>query len=149
MVKHKAKRKGLVKIWFTLACEEGYPPVSTESLWASDAGDGLWRIDNIPFFTDAATLGDVVSVRKEDGQLWFQEWDEESDNSLLWVIIMSGSSQAVIAELMQAGCEVEKCDENFFAVNVPPTVKLKSVQSILRKREKRGELEYSEPILRQ
>lgn len=40
-----------VKILFELEQDEdGYPPASTETLWASRAGDGLFKIDNIPFF---------------------------------------------------------------------------------------------------
>ncbi len=40
-----------VKIVFELQQDEdGYPPVTRESLWATPTDGGLYRLDNIPFF---------------------------------------------------------------------------------------------------
>ncbi len=48
-----------VKINFRLAQVDGYPPVTTESMWAQTTETvNEHVIDNIPFFFPFATLGD-------------------------------------------------------------------------------------------
>ncbi|MHB1551121.1 MAG: DUF4265 domain-containing protein [Vulcanimicrobiaceae bacterium] len=51
----------MVKIVFPL--QEG----PAETMWADDLGNGLYRIDNIPWFAYDVSLHDVVSVRYLDG----------------------------------------------------------------------------------
>lgn len=108
------------KIFFELAPDEdGYPPVAAESVWAleSTSGDG-YELDNIPFFTREATLGDIVTVRAADGVLWFDHLLEASGNSLVRVVMFDlerlDSVRHAIATL---GCELEfEGDHNLIAV---------------------------------
>jgi hypothetical protein len=46
-----------VKVLFQLEQDEdGYPPASVESLWALPKGEGLFQVDNIPFFATGVAL---------------------------------------------------------------------------------------------
>ena len=55
------------RIQFRLTLDEdGYPPASGETLWATALGDGTYRIDNIPFFATGVSLGDVVEAEMID-----------------------------------------------------------------------------------
>jgi len=64
-----------VKLFFTLVPdEEGYPPFSVESVWGKlTAVAGQYVIENIPFFTREATLGDVVHAVRINDRLEFRE----------------------------------------------------------------------------
>jgi hypothetical protein len=148
----KQKKKsygGMVKVLFEVETDGEFPPVSSESVWAKPLGEELYRLENIPFYAGEATLGDVVKARTEEGELWFDEMVEESDNSLIWVIVMDGDPEELITAITDLGCDVERCNSEYFAINIPPTVKLSKVTRFLAKNEKLGLLGYSEPILRQ
>jgi hypothetical protein len=147
--KRADSQKHWVKINFALEQEDGYPPVSSESVWASQASDGTLKIESIPFFTDEATFQDSVAVTDEEGELWFDELIEESDNSLIWIIFMESDGQEVINDLEAAGCDVERCNESQCAVNIPKNVRLKKIRKLLDQYAHNDELDYAEPILRQ
>ena len=76
------------KVHFRLVQDEdGYPPVSVESVWAQPSTKaGEYVLDNIPFFAREATIGDVVQVREEEGHLWFDKVVRRSQNSLVRVV---------------------------------------------------------------
>ena len=61
--------------------DDGYPPATTESVWASEAPGGYYKLDNIPFFESEATLDDVVEAINHDGELVFSRIVRESKNS--------------------------------------------------------------------
>jgi hypothetical protein len=140
---------GMVKLLFKVDTDGESPPVSFESVWAKELGEKLYRIESIPFYAGDATLGDVVKARVRKGDLWFGEMVEESDNSLIWVVVMDGDPGEIISSIMALGCDVERCNTEYFAINIPPTVKLSKVTGLLAKNEKLGLLGYAEPILRQ
>jgi len=50
--------------------EDGYPPAELEGVWAIEFADGGYKIDNIPFFTRQATLGDIVEARPVGDELF-------------------------------------------------------------------------------
>jgi hypothetical protein len=53
-----------VRVLFELEKEdEDYPPVNYERLWARRLEQGLFELDNIPFFVRDISAGDVVSAR--------------------------------------------------------------------------------------
>src|SRR4029453_5700174 len=47
--------------------QDGYPPASAETLWATALGNAAYRIANIPFFARGVSLGDVVETKMIDG----------------------------------------------------------------------------------
>lgn len=58
----------MVKVVFKLEKDEDdYPPADYESVWALPVGEGLFQIDNIPFFATEIALGDVRRILEERG----------------------------------------------------------------------------------
>lgn len=110
--------------------DDGYPPVGVESLWAAQEA-GTYRVANIPFFSDDATIGDIVSCVEDDGKLWFDEVIRESGNSLIWVIMFEAGGSDVVKDLENTGCEVERCNAQQLAISVPENVPLETVQNYL------------------
>lgn len=140
------------KVFFPLMQDEdGYPPAAVESVWAERISEGLYRIDNIPFFTRDATLGDVVRTRNEEGNQWFASVQLPSTNTLVRVILSDGRDPNETRQvLLELGCDSELSHlECLFAVNVPSHVRIDSVRAVLDPAVAEGWLEYEEPILRQ
>jgi len=120
--------ENLVKIFFELQQdEEGYPPVTCESVWATPVAQGLYRLGNIPFFARGVAYEDVVSaVRMDDGTLGFVEVVRPSGHSTLRVIAYEESDAPVLRhKLEEIGCDTEQSHiPNLFAVDVPSSVSL-------------------------
>ena len=130
--------------------EDGYPPYSTESVWATRSEGGLYRIDNIPFFAREATMGDCVSVDERNGELWFVDVVKASGDSLLRVVIFDESrTKDVRKELSDLRCRQEFfATHQLIAVSVPETVDLEDVMTLLRSYSDDEVLDYEAPLLR-
>lgn len=141
-----------IKINFQLKPgEDGYPPVSVESLWAREL-NGFYVIDSIPFFTSEATVGDIVCARRDhENVLWFESVEVASLSSLVRVVFFDVTFANAIAEILsRIGCGVEHLREfKLLAVDVPASVDLSEVQDILVANAAKGYLDFEEPILRQ
>lgn len=142
-----------VKIHFPLAKDEdGYPPFDVESLWAAPTVDSAeYLIDNIPFLTHDATIGDTVQVRVENGHMWFDRLVRRSLNSLIRVVFFDRTCIERIGDrLVALGCSIEYSqDLNLMAINIPNSAALPDVQSYLEDETNTGSLDYEEPIIRQ
>lgn len=60
--------KGLDKVYVRLG-QDAWHGFGEEALWAREVGDGLYELQNTPFFAKGLAFLDVVSVRREDGRL--------------------------------------------------------------------------------
>src|SRR5574337_1233808 len=100
----------LVKIFFHLQqVEAGYPEVSAESVWAKPTGAAdEYIVDNIPFFTRDATIGDTLKALKKEGALWFDSLRQRSGNSLIRVVFFEKSLKEKIDDKLNTmGCSTE------------------------------------------
>jgi hypothetical protein len=142
-----------VKVHFQLVQDEdGYPPVTVESVWAQSTPRPCeYLLDNVPFFARTATIGDVVGVREDDGQLWFESVVRRSPNSLIRIVFFDRSGlERVNQRLIGYGCATEYLSaHNVLAVSIPDNVSLREVQAYLQGEATAGVLDYEEPILRQ
>lgn len=143
-----------VKIHFQLPepDEDDWPPATVESVWAAPGpSEGQYIIDNAPFFIRDATVGDIVQVREEEGNLWFEKTVQGSTNSLLRVIVFDpGKIEEIRQHLKSLGCYAEVLPNfKMVAVDIPIDVKLSTVQDYLQKESEAGRIDYEEPILRQ
>jgi hypothetical protein len=142
-----------VKIFFQMQQDEdGYPPITVESVWAKPAPtSGEYVLENIPFFFREATFEDTVKVREENGQLWFDGLANHSSNSLVRIVFHDRECEPRIEqELAKLGCEVEYFEQyNLLAVSIPGDIKLSDVQAYLASEADAGTIGYEEPILRQ
>jgi Domain of unknown function (DUF4265) len=131
--------------------DEGYPPVDIERLWCEEIGAGEFTLDNIPFFTRQATLGDVVEGQRLGDEIFYLSTLERSQNSLLRVVFFDGRDPSALrAELAKLGCSSEQSHlQSLIAVNVPPSVNIADVRNLLNEGCEKGFWDYEEPILRQ
>ena len=81
--------------------EDGYPPDDWESLWAFETEQGLYAIDNVPFFARGISWGDVVSVERQGDDLYFKEVVRRSDHSVLRVIVFDTSKVGEMHDMLK------------------------------------------------
>ncbi|MEU6174818.1 DUF4265 domain-containing protein [Streptantibioticus parmotrematis] len=127
-----------MKVHFRLEREDGWPPVSVESLWAVDQGDGTARLDNIPWFVRGVACGDIVATEPDgDGTRWAGEVVRRSENCTIRLIVLrDGGSrptrQTVINAFQHLGVDGEGVEQfGMVALDVPPTADLAKVQELL------------------
>src|SRR3954471_24336593 len=140
-----------VKVHFRLVQDrDGYPPVAVESVWAQRlATPDEYEIENVPFFSGEAALGDVVAVRVEGGVLWFDHVLRRSGNSLIRISFFDRTCvDRISRELAGLGCSTEFLQtHSLLAVNVPKSIDLQQVQAYLQRETDAGRIDYEEPIL--
>ena len=72
--------KGFVRIAFELPHDTQSEP-SWERLWAKPLNDGVYEIDNVPWYTTTVNLGDVVSAETRSNRLVFRALVRPSGHS--------------------------------------------------------------------
>jgi hypothetical protein len=140
------------KILFRLTQDEdGYPPFAVEGVWANELGNGMFIIDNIPFFARQAALEDAVEVENIDGELFYRQAHARSGNSLLRVILLGQSDGSQLRSALEGlGCSTELgYRKKLIAINVPPEVSLAQVKDLLDEGCNKESWDSEEPIIRQ
>jgi hypothetical protein len=139
-----------VKILFELEQDEdGYPPASAETLWALEVGEGLFKVDNIPFFVLGIAVGDVVSAVPEEGVFRFKEVVQPSDHSTIRVVVHNPDDVPAVRDLfMRMGCSTERSHlSSLIALDVPPAVSMEALKKVLNSGQEQGRWGYEEACL--
>jgi hypothetical protein len=138
--------KEFVKVAFRLEVDEdGYPPVSTETLWAQREGDGF-RLDNTPFFVHGVALGDIVHATPVEGMLGYQHVLKRSGHGTVRVIMFEGGDvEKTREEFRKLGCPSELSSiSTLFAVDIPPMDDYSAVRNFLEQGLEKGRFDYEE-----
>jgi hypothetical protein len=131
--------------------EHDWPPAAYERVWAEEVSTNSARIDNVPFFTREATLGDVVEYRLEpDGARAFLQVLMPSASSLVRVLLLDRRDFDIVqARLIEMGCVVEgHVGRLMLAVSIPSTIDIQDPMNYLVEMEDLRKLEYEEAIIR-
>jgi hypothetical protein len=139
------------KISFELEQDEnGYPPDRWENLWAYETEQGLYSVDNIPFYVKGISSGDVVSAESDGEQLIFKKLVRPSPNSVVRLYVSdAGAVQAARDSFRALGCESELSNlPKLVAVEIPGNVSFDPVGNLLAEGAASGRWEYQEGVLR-
>ena len=139
------------KISFELEQDEnGYPPNRWETLWAYETEPGHYCIDNIPFYVDGVSSGDVVSAEHDGQQLLFKKMIRSSSNTVFRLYISDPKLvQQVRDEFRAIGCASELSNiPQLIAVEVPGDISFGPVAVLLEKGEEANRFEYDEGVFR-
>lgn len=150
-----------VRIQFPLDQDaDGYPPATSETLWAVPIGRSRFVIDNIPFFVYGISCYDVVSAfpRCDAHNLFkYDQLIEPRGHSTLRVIFYENTADARSIEdrvtdlrsrLHALGCGSERSHiSGLISVDVPPSVQLVAPKRILDLGKEQGFWGYEEATL--
>ncbi|HEX8699117.1 MAG TPA: DUF4265 domain-containing protein [Myxococcaceae bacterium] len=129
---------------------DDYPPVDYEELWSTPSGEGLFRIENIPFFARGLSRGDIVSAVADEEGLRVQEVVHISGHSTIRLLIKREEAvPTVIEKFERQGCDSETTFGKLVALDVPPTVPLEDLLEKLEMGFAQSEWEYEEACIRE
>lgn len=122
-----------LKLVFLLHPTGGWPPVTSESVWARRRPGGVFEIENIPFFVKRVSCGDLVAARLEGDEHVFVGLVESRRHTTVRVICRdAGDIPELRRKLRELDCESELATAlNLFALDVPPEVDYRAVLSVL------------------
>jgi hypothetical protein len=140
--------EGLEKVQFVIEQDEdGYPPVSIETVWARRTSDGYYELDNSPFYATEVSWKDVVDIEEmPDGTLQFKRVVRQSGHSTIRVVALKkGEMEPLKRKLEEFGCSWEGGDvPSLISVDIPPRVDIKRVRSLLQEGSDNGFFDYEE-----
>jgi hypothetical protein len=142
---------GYRKVSFELEQDEdGYPPDRWENLWTFEADEGLYCVDNIPFYVKGISSGDLISTEGDGEQLLFKKLVRPSSNSVIRVLVSDVATvQAARDSFRALGCESELSHvPKLFAVEIPGDVDFGPVGELLAEGDEAGRWHYEEGVLR-
>src|SRR5688500_13355 len=139
--------------------DDGFPPFTSEGVWAKPLGDGRYEVANAPFYAYGVSLRDVVTARPSgDGEYVRDDVVEPSGHSLVRVKVRRrGLEDDEVerrvarwrSELDSMGCGSELSNlPTLFSVDVPPEVDYAPVRARLDEGAGTGEMGFEEANLR-
>ena len=104
--------------------KEGWHGFSNETLWGEKIGEGLYRIDNIPFFANGISDGDIVKAEvSEEGLLKIEKVVERSGQVNCRVIFEKETDEiirkSVLKQLQSFGDYECYADFGLYAFSIP------------------------------
>ncbi len=140
-----------VKVDFPLRIrEDGFPPISVETLNGELLENGRVKIDNTPFFVEGIALGDIAEVwpPSSDSNYMFDRVIEEgSSKSISVILIVDEVKEELYQKLKSMGCYCEYGEfpgYNMLAIEVSSEVNVEHVVDHLSKMESQGLISFAE-----
>jgi hypothetical protein len=137
------------KIEFPMVIEDGYPPISVESLNARRVENGQFELLNTPFFAKDVAYGDLVTAALgADGRLIFEACTKFSGFKAISIILLDDSLDIELLDLLRGlQCVIEYGEFGelrMVAVGIPGTVDYTPIKNSLDAYERLGKLSYAE-----
>jgi hypothetical protein len=130
-----------LKLQFALEMDDGWPPVSSESVWCELVGTSF-RLKNAPFFIKGLAVNDLFQAEPDpvNGHIFDFELLEPSPHSLVWILSNTQADiQLVLSQLRAIGCSTEGLEQfSLYAVDVPPEVEHAALIDLLDRAEGAG-----------
>lgn len=144
------KKPSKIKVIFNIVQDEdGYPPVSVESLWVSPIGNGNYIIENIPFFIYGISRGYEISVENKKGVFYFKSICRPSNSSVFRAIIKDKSNIEMISSFFKnLQCLIEyNSFYNLISIEIPEIVDANLILNSLINFENDDYLDFEEGVL--
>lgn len=126
-----------VKVHFPIEVEDGWPPVSGESMWAVHVEDEVYRLENTPFFVRGAAFGDLVQTwRDAEGVLTVVSVKDEGNLTVRLIVRRDGRLEGDLAAAMtmveKVGVSGEGAAQwSLVALDVPEDADLDAVKAMV------------------
>jgi hypothetical protein len=145
----KNQQEPLLKMYFPLQQDDGWPPVASESVWVSVVRKNLFQIENVPFFASLVAYKDHVQGRLEGNVIYFQRHAKSSGYATVRVIFSTLEKRdGLVHQLEQLGCQIEGAQQwNLIAIGILPGKPFEQTMEIIREGYKQKWWDYEESCL--
>ena len=136
------------KVLFRVPQEDGTADV--ETLWATEVGEDLYRIDNTPFFAYSVSWLDVVYAPfdEDEKQATYKEVIKKSGHRTIRIIFdgpvtEEDDNYGKLQEIIELGCSYEGAYGTLVSIDIPPNIDLLMIRNYLI--EKKFVFEHADP----
>lgn len=127
--------------------------MTVETMWAKVVNEeqGLYALDNIPFYLPVIASGDIIFAEydSDEQMLTYRETREYSGNSTIHIILMSDTAdvESIGKSFEEFGCNWEGMGDKYFAMDVPASIDYRLVKARLEELSKPEIIGYAESCL--
>ena len=127
--------------------------LTVETMWAEiiDEKNGIYKLDNIPFYGPLIATGDEFYAEFDDLErmLTYRRTTKYSGNSIVLVSITSeGLDKEIIRDQFKLlNCMSEGANDAYFSMEILEATDYAAIKNILDEYEQDGILAYAEPCL--
>jgi hypothetical protein len=125
---------------------------TVETMWVTtiDKEEGLYKIDNIPFYAPISSE-DIIFAEYDENEkmLTYRETVEYSGNSTIQVVIMNESFDInKIRDIFkELGCPSERLNHRYFSMEIPASINYITIKDKLDELFNNEILDYAEACL--
>jgi hypothetical protein len=126
---------------------------TVETMWAEiiDAENGLYKLDNIPFYGPLVAPDDIIFAEHDNDEetLTYRRTVESSGNSVITVVIMDKTYEInCIRDIFKdLGCLSERVNDRYFSMEVPADKDYRPIKQKLTELDEKGIIGHAEPCL--
>lgn len=105
--------------------------IKSETVWAHEVTEGVYRLMNVPFYAVGFAEGDIVRCVTRDGLPTVTELVRDSGNGTIRIMFFDSKNQEaeeLLYELTSIGCTYERASSRLVAVTVPQTLDVTFLQ---------------------
>ncbi|WP_114939011.1 DUF4265 domain-containing protein [Mucilaginibacter endophyticus] len=127
--------------------------ITVETMWTKviDEVQGLYELNNIPFYIPITASGDIIFAEfdEDEKMLTYRETREYSGNSTIHVILMDDTAELknIGKPFEELGCNWEGMGNKYFAIDVPVSVNYVLVKARLEELKQQDIIGYAESCL--
>jgi Domain of unknown function (DUF4265) len=140
----------LDEVWFSIEEDtDGYQENSTSESVLAEKTAGGYVIASVPFYLKSVSVGDTVEV-SEGKTLTFERVVARGGHNTYRLLIQGDSGREIdetVVELLDLGLTVEPVTGKLIAVDVPPSVDQKEIESFFVKESEDGRWQMQEGCL--
>jgi len=122
------------------------PDGDVETLWAKPLGNGLYELDNTPWYAYGASWKDVIEARPPEPDAFpeFIRVVRKSGYRTIRLILEPPAdkdpwSQRILDRLVELGCSFEGATGSYVGIDIPPQVDLEQIRRFLVTTEQKWE----------
>ncbi len=126
---------------------------TTETLWAEaiTGEPGHYRLDTIPFYLPLIAADDIIKAEydEDEDMLTYRKTVKYSGNSTIHVMLLNDLNPVEdVQEIFDdMHCNTEKCNDKYFAIEVPVAVDYYYIKKKLDELAKEDIIDYAESSL--
>ncbi|EOI5800021.1 DUF4265 domain-containing protein [Cronobacter dublinensis] len=150
MEAYLTSKSEFIKVTFRLIQDEdGYPPVSYESVWLKRNGNGEYELDNIPLYIYGVSKGDVITFQKSNDEYVVGGIAKRKGHSTLRIYINEAQQkESVISALQSLGGHIgTSASAALFSLDIPSDIPFLRIDAFLKSKYDDGILDYEDACL--